>query len=214
LGITAEGGGLKPPNPNSVDPKGIPARSTVERKPNVLGEVADAAACNPERSVASAHEPEDISVGACGIDPTIPEQAANPPIVEPSGEVPDMTGLTPGVPSSVAPNGIPIGATAAPGPRPSGDVTPSAGIGSVPMPPTWAKAQLQLNRVAAVAIHRGFISFSLVIPAAEAQAASRSGGAMNSGPTGLVIVSRRMRSISVIAAESMRQPMASRTAAS
>jgi hypothetical protein len=43
------------------------------------------------------------------------------------------------------------------------------------------------------------------------QAASSAGGAMNSG---LVIVSRRMRSISVIAAASMRQPMASRIAAS
>jgi hypothetical protein len=167
LGITAVGGGLKPPNPNSVDPNGTPARPTVEREPIMLGEDADAAACDPEPPVASAHEPEGMPVGACGVEPTMPEQAVNPPIVEPSGEVPDMIGLTPGVPSSVAPNGIPIGPTAVPGPRPSGDVTPSGAIGTVPMPPTWAKAQLQLNRVAAVAIHRGFISFSLGIGRAE-----------------------------------------------
>jgi hypothetical protein len=163
LGITAVGGGLKPPNPNSVDPNGIPARPTVEREPIMLGEDADAAARDPEPSVLSAHGPEGTPVGACGVEPTMPEQAVKLPIVDPSGEVPDMAGLRPGVPSSVAPNGIPIGPTAVPSPRPSGDVTPSGAIGAVPMPPTWAKAQPQLNRIAAVAIRRGFISFSLGI---------------------------------------------------
>jgi hypothetical protein len=167
VGITAVGGGLKPPNPNSVDPNGIPARPTVDREPIMPGEDADAAACDPEPSVAPAHEPEGIPVDTCGVEPAMPGQAVKLPIVEPSGEVPDMIGLTPGEPSSVAPNGIPIGPTAVPGPRPSGDVTPSGAIGAVPIPPTWAKAQLQLNRVAAVAIHRGFISFSLGIGSAE-----------------------------------------------
>jgi hypothetical protein len=46
------------------------------------------------------------------------------------------------------------------------------------------------------------------------QAATRSGGAMNSGPTGSAIDVFRMRSISAIAPSSMRQPMTSVTGAS
>jgi hypothetical protein len=34
-------------------------------------------------------------------------------------------GLTPGVASSVAPSGMPVAPTGAPGPNPSGEVTPS-----------------------------------------------------------------------------------------
>jgi hypothetical protein len=143
LEITAAGGGLKPPNPNSVDPRGMPARPTVDREPSMPGEEADAAACDPDPSVVPAHEPEEIGMPeACGVDTPMPEQAVKLPIVEPSGEVPEIIGLTPGVPSSVAPSGIPMGPTAAPGPRPSGDVTPSGAIGAVPIPPTWPKAQL------------------------------------------------------------------------
>ena len=46
------------------------------------------------------------------------------------------------------------------------------------------------------------------------QAATRAGGAMNSGPTGSAIDVSRMRSISVIALASIRQPMTSATGAS
>ena len=42
----------------------------------------------------------------------------------------------------------------------------------------------------------------------------RAGGAMNSGPTGSVIVSRRIRSISALAAASSRQPVTSSTGCS
>jgi hypothetical protein len=165
LGIMAVGGGLKPPNPNSVDPNGIPTRPTVDREPSMPGEEADAAACEPDPSVAPAHEPEDMGMPeeVCGGDTPMPGQAVKLPIVEPSGEVPEIIGLTPGVPSSVAPSGIPMGPTAAPGPRPSGDVTPIGASGVVPIPPTWAKAQLQpKSAAAAVAIHRRFISSLLV----------------------------------------------------
>jgi len=48
----------------------------------------------------------------------------------------------------------------------------------------------------------------------KAYAARRSGGAMNSGPIGSLIVSRRMRSISAIAAPSMCQPATSAIGAS
>jgi hypothetical protein len=60
-------------------------------------------------------------------------------IVEPTGDPADV-GLTPGVASSVAPNGIPVAPTGAPGPIPSGEVTPSG----TPVPVvTWADAVLQ-----------------------------------------------------------------------
>ena len=157
LGITAVGGGLRPPNPNSVDPNGIPVRPAVEREPIMPGEEADATACDPEPSVVPAHGPEDIGMPeACGIEPPMPEHEVRLPMVEPSGS--EIIGFTPGVPSSVAPSGIPMEPTAAPGPRPSGDVTPSGASGDVPIAPTWAKAHPQPRRVAAtVAIHRRFI---------------------------------------------------------
>jgi hypothetical protein len=96
---------------------------------------------------------------------------------------------------------------------PSGDVASRPGVGLVVMP-TCEKAGLQPSKIIAAAIRRLFIFVLLLRYAPKAQAASWSGGAMNSGPTGSVMVSRRMRSISVIAAELMRQPMAPRTAAS
>jgi hypothetical protein len=54
----------------------------------------------------------------------------------------------PGVAISVAPSGMPIGATGEPLPNASGDVAP---IGEVPIPPTWAKAKLPPRREAAMA---------------------------------------------------------------
>jgi hypothetical protein len=164
-GITATGGGLKPPNPNSVDPNGIPPRPAADREPIRPGVEADAAACDADPSVVAAQlpevmpeVPEVLPEGLCGVEPPMPEQAVRLPIVDPSGDVPDITGLRPGEPSSVAPNGIPVGPTAAPGPMPSGEVTPSGATGT-PIPPTWAMAQPPLMSVAAaVAIHKRFIS--------------------------------------------------------
>ena len=59
-------------------------------------------------------------------------------------------GLTPGEAISVEPIGIPAAPTGAPGPLPSGEVTPSEGVGVTV--PTWANAGLQPNRSEATAI--------------------------------------------------------------
>jgi hypothetical protein len=73
------------------------------------------------------------------------------PVVSPSGDVPDVNGLTPGDASPVAPRGIPVGATGEPGPMPSGDVMPSGeGPGEMLIPPTCAKAEPQPRRTAAM----------------------------------------------------------------
>ena len=69
---------------------------------------------------------------ACGSEPPAPEQVAMPPIASPSGDAPDVSGLTPDDVSSVAPIGILVGATGEPGPTPSGEVIPSAGPGKTP----------------------------------------------------------------------------------
>ena len=57
-----------------------------------------------------------------------------PPHITPNmGDAPAVAGLAPGVASSVAPRGMPVRPTGEFGPRPSGDVTPSAGSGEVLM---------------------------------------------------------------------------------
>lgn len=58
-------------------------------------------------------------------------------------------GLTPGDASSVAPNGIPVPPTDAPGLLPSGEVIPSEGV--VVTVPTWAIAGLQHTKSQATA---------------------------------------------------------------
>jgi hypothetical protein len=91
-------------------------------------------------------EPND----ACGNEPPKPEQVAMLLVVSPSGDVPDVNGLTPRDPISVAPMGMPVGATGAPGPMPSGDVMPS---GDEPgeIAPTCAAAAPQSRTAAAIA---------------------------------------------------------------
>jgi hypothetical protein len=76
--------------------------------------------------------PKDV----CGIEPPMPAHCVTLPIAD----VPSI-GLTPGVLSSVAPKGIPVGATGEPGPMPSGEVAPMLGTG-LPIPPTCANAGL------------------------------------------------------------------------
>ena len=65
--------------------------------------------------------------------------------------VPVTAGLTPADPSSVAPKGIPVGATGEPGAMPSGEVAPIAEIG-LPIPPTCAKTGVQPR---STGLHRG-----------------------------------------------------------
>jgi hypothetical protein len=67
----------------------------------------------------------------------------------PSGDTPEVIGLTPGELNSVAPRGIPLPGTAGAGPMPSGEVMPS---GAGALPEIWAKAEPQLSKIVAVAI--------------------------------------------------------------
>jgi hypothetical protein len=85
--------------------------------------------------------PNDV----CGIEPPMPEHCVTVPIVD----VPSI-GLTPGVLSSVAPMGMPVGATCEPGPMPSGEVGLRLGTG-LPIPPTCANTGPQPNSAASVA---------------------------------------------------------------
>jgi hypothetical protein len=168
FGVRATDGGLRPPTPISVEPKGMPRRLTDDVDPIPVEGVADPADGAPavpaqvpealpevpppsnivvEPTVPAVDIPvlkevPDIEVpmpgDACGSEPPAPEQVAMPPIASPSGDAPDVSGLTPDDVSSVAPIGILVGATGEPGPTPSGDVIPSAGPGKMPIPPTCA----------------------------------------------------------------------------
>jgi hypothetical protein len=93
-----------------------------------------------------------------GIEPPMPDDTggSEPPMLEhvvmlpgaaPSGDVPDVIGLTPGVESSVAPMGIPVRGTAGAGPIPSGDVIPS-GDPEGPIPPICADAEPLASKTA------------------------------------------------------------------
>jgi len=88
----------------------------------------------------------------------MPEHAVEA-VIEPSAAVPAADGLTPGVASSVAPSGMPVAPTGAPGPNPSGEVTPSEAGAPVTMP-TWAKAGPQPDsEQATAAIKNRFMLF-------------------------------------------------------
>jgi hypothetical protein len=175
--------------------------------------------------VADVPDEEDIADGdmAEGIpDPIVvppPSKVAVDPNI-PDGEVPTVehavlapgiamvpveepgSGLIPGDASSVDPSGIPVGETEPPALIPSGEVASREGVvGSVP---TCANAGLHSMDNATAMIKERFMRDPQYEP--DDYAARRSGGAMNSGPTGSLTVSFRIRSISVIAALSMRQP--------
>ena len=182
LGVRITGGGLRPPAPSSVEPSGIPTRPTDDPEPIPLGDEADAAgpakgllplvaqvpdavpAMPPpsKTEVAPAVPAVDVPTlepmpkEVCGIEAPMPPHVVTLPFVDPVGPIgdtPEGIGLTPGDASSVAPRGIPAGATGEPGPMPSGEVMPSGeGPGERLIPPTCAMAELQLKRIAAVVV--------------------------------------------------------------
>ena len=122
-------------------------------------------------------------------------------------------GLTPDDVISVAPIGTPAAPTDPPGLIPSEEVLPSEGI-AVSGSSTWANAGLAHSNGQAVAtIKKRFME---VFPdmSWSIYAARRSGGAMNSGPIGSLIVSCRIWSIWAIAELSMCQPATSAIGAS
>jgi hypothetical protein len=169
LGVRTSGGGLRPPTFSPVEPKGMPTRPTADADPIPVGDEADAAGAIDEllaaqvpdavplRPPPSKTEVEpDVPGFAMPVElPTapVPEHAVAPPIAGTSGDAPDVIGLTPGDASSVAPSGIPVGATGAAGPMPSGDVMPSGdGPGDVERPPICADAEPEPNNAAVIAI--------------------------------------------------------------
>jgi hypothetical protein len=89
--------------------------------------------------------PSYSPVAPMGGAPTTVEQTVNP-----DPNVLGGAGLNPGVASSVAPRGTPVGPT---GPAaelmPNGEVTPIPGIG-LPIPPTCAKTGLQPRNAARI----------------------------------------------------------------
>jgi hypothetical protein len=164
------GGGLRPPTPSSVEPIGIPTRPLGDVDPIPVGDEADEAGPPVGPVAIPAQVPEAVparlppskSEPDAGLEAPVPDPPLKLPAVELmpahvavllvvgglTGDVPGVVGLTPTDPNSVAPSGIPVGGTGAAGPVPRGDVMPS---GEGPVPPTWADANPQVKRYAAVA---------------------------------------------------------------
>jgi hypothetical protein len=150
--VVISGNGLSPPTASSVDPIGIPTRPTVDRKA-IVGEEADAVGLDNAAALAQVPDavpampaPSNSGVGAdvpvtapvAGDDPSAPEHVVAD-MVEPRSTPLEADELTPGVANSVAPSGIPVGATGTPAPMPSGDVMPMGAAMPVPTA-LWANA--------------------------------------------------------------------------
>jgi hypothetical protein len=185
------GGGLRPPTPSSVEPIGIPTRPVGDVDPIPMGDEADEAGPSAGPAAMPAQVPEAVparlppsnSEPDAGLEAPVLDPPLKLPAVElmpahvavllvvggVSGDVPEVVGLTPTDPNSVVPSGIPVGATGAAGPLPSGDVMPSGEVvpsGEDPIPPTWADANPQVNKYAAAATIRTRvmpISFSAMV---------------------------------------------------
>jgi hypothetical protein len=160
---------VAPQVPEAFPTRPPPSKAVVEP---VLEDVADwevpAPEDIPDCEVPVPEEPavaEDVPAvevdepkEAWGIEPPNPKHGAvllnNPPVEGPAGETPDVAGLTPGDPSSVAPMPSPVGGTGEPGPMPSGEVAPS-GEGADGEPaaaePVCANTGLELKRAATIA---------------------------------------------------------------
>jgi hypothetical protein len=159
LRVKASGGGLRPPLPNSVEPSGTPTRATGPDEAIPVGDEAEAAgrakAPPAEGQVPDAvpATPPPSKVDMPVLDTPVPESVPVPEHessrLGASGVAPDVSGLTPGDASSVAPIGMPVWATGAPGPIPSGEVASIAGTASVP--PICAKTALQPKNVVSIA---------------------------------------------------------------
>jgi hypothetical protein len=146
--VETGGGGLSPALPISVDPNGMPARPAcnVDRvgidEPALAAPLPVPALPVPAQAldpVPAMPPPSNRGLAVCDVDPAAPVQPGMP-MVE-SG-----AGLVPGAVISVAPSGMPVGATGEPEPMERGDVAPS---GEVPVPPTCARVEPPARSVAA-----------------------------------------------------------------
>jgi hypothetical protein len=152
LGGRPADGGLTPPTATSVEPNGIPTRPTDDVEP----------------------VPALIGAGPAGEPPPLAEQfpdalAVMPALLPMPTDAADEAAhdgrLTPGVESSVAPIGMPVGATSEPADSPSGEVGPS-GEPETFIPPICARAEPQPKKIAAtvaaaICFMTGSISFAM-----------------------------------------------------
>jgi hypothetical protein len=175
--VTSRGAGLSPPAPSSVDPMGIPTRPTGAPADIPVGDDADAV--GEARWMPAVQVPDAVPVvppsktvakpvgelvvpmvdaapvagapkEACGIELLKPEHTARSLVERPEGAVP---GEVPWGTISMAPRGIPVGATGAGAPMPSGEVMPSGeGVGAPPTVPTWASAGPGESATASIAV--------------------------------------------------------------
>jgi hypothetical protein len=179
LPVAGHGAGLRPGLLSSVEPIGIVGTPSCEFTGVEVLDCEDVplapAAAPPHAVVTGAAEPGCVApvmsptplLSNSAVEPPMPELviapmpgpehavAAATPLAKPE--------LTPGVGSWIAPNGIPVGATAVPEVlRPRGEVVPIPAFGvSVPIPPTCACAQLKPTNIAvAMAIKRRVIAAS------------------------------------------------------
>jgi len=144
--VETGGGGLSPALPISVDPNGMPVRPAcnVDRvgiDEPVLAVPAPAVPVPPvpAQTLVAAPvmpPPSNRGVAVCDVGPPVVEQLM----------VVGGAGLVPGAVISVAPSGMPVGATGEPDPMARGDVALSA---DVPIPPTCARVEPQPRSAAA-----------------------------------------------------------------
>ena len=135
--VTSSGAGLRPPAPSSVDPMGIPTRPTAAPADIPVGDDADAVGLAKVVAPPGAQVPDAVPVvppsktvanpvgelvvpmagaapvagapnDACGTELLKPEQTARSLVESPESVVP---GEVPWGTISVAPRGIPVGAT-------------------------------------------------------------------------------------------------------
>jgi len=148
LGIGTTTKGLTPALPISTEPNGIPVRATLPDAVEDIAAVDEGLPLElaPQITPLPGNEapiPSPIPPPSYVLAPDIPdEELSTAEHVEPKPAIPAVplvSGLSPGDASSVAPKGIPVGGTDAPGTTPSGEVAAIPGVGSA-IPPTCEKA--------------------------------------------------------------------------
>jgi hypothetical protein len=130
--------------PISTEPSGIPVRAALPDAIEDIAAVDEALplGLTPQITPLPGNEvavPSPIPPPSYVLAPEIPDEGlpiAEHVVPKPAiPVVPSLRGLSPGDASSVAPKGIPVGGTDAPGTMPSGEVAAIPGIG-LPIQPT------------------------------------------------------------------------------
>jgi hypothetical protein len=142
--VETGGGGLSPRLPISVDPNGMLARPAC--KVDIVG-IDEPVLAVPAPPVPALPVPAQALVAAPAMPPPSNRRVVvcdvGPPTVE---QLVSDAGLVPGAVISVAPSGMPVGATGEPNPMARGEVALS---GEAAMPPTCARVEPQPRSAAA-----------------------------------------------------------------